>query len=449
MSQSSFSLKMLAGFAALAATPAFAVDDVLVIGDLHVNAGLEAGAGGFYVENPNFGIGRIDLRSGENTGDAVWGEGYLEPSINFTYGASDRFTLFGEASGVLPGTLGDGDAGGFTDGNEGDVDIEKASLGFRTTFDGPGEQPWTLEVSGGKQDFHIGDGWLFWDGNFDAFDDAAYWLAPRTAFKSAGTADLSNGVLGLKPFYIQGDGDQDDAQLAGVDLRFDQDWGKLGVLYANIFDSDEDAFVRDGMQMVSLRALGLNIPGVDGLSFSGEYTKQFGDEGGVDFETDGFYVQADYTRASLPWSPTLTYRYAHFSGDGDPGDSDIESFDPLFYGFSGGWGTWFQGEIVGEYFLFNSNQRNHMVKLSFAPADSLGIVAIYYHFDLDEKNFFGTPVSDRSFADEINLYADWTVSENVYISGVAGVAFPGDGADEAIGDDENIYLLEAYLVVTF
>ena len=90
-----------------------------------------------------------------------------------------------------------------------------------------------------------------------------------------------------------------------------------------------------------------------------------------------------------------------------------------------------------------------MVKLAFAPTESLGIGAIYYHFDLDEDNFFGTPVSDRSFADEINLYADWTVSENVYIFGVAGVGFPGDGAEEAFGDDENIYLLEAYLVVTF
>jgi hypothetical protein len=90
-----------------------------------------------------------------------------------------------------------------------------------------------------------------------------------------------------------------------------------------------------------------------------------------------------------------------------------------------------------------------MVKLSFAPTDSLGLGAIYYHFALDEKNFFGTPVSDRGFADEVNLYADWTVSDNVYVSGVAGVAFPAKGAEQAIGDDENILVLEAYVVLTF
>ncbi len=439
----------LAGGIALAAQPAAAVDDVLVLGDLHVNAGIEMGVGGFYVDNPNFGVGRVDLRSGNNTGDAVWGEGYVEPSVNFTFDPAENLTLFGEASVVFAATVGEGDAGGFTDGDEGDATLEKASLGFRTSFSGPGETPWTLELSGGKQDVQIGDGWLFWDGNFDAFGDTAYWLAPRTAFEWAGTADLSNGSLGLKPFYIIGDHDQDSSEIIGGDLRFEQDWGSLGVLYANVLDSNDNVFTRDGMQMVSARALGVGVPAVEGLSFSGEFTKQFGSEGAVDYDAYALYGQADYNFAGLPWSPTLTYRYARFSGDGNPNDNDVEAFDPLFYGFSGGWGTWFQGEIVGEYYLFNSNQRNHMVKLALAPTESLGVGAIYYHFGLDENNFFGTPVSDRSFADEINIFADWTFSDHVYVSGVAGVAFPGQGAEDAFGDDRTIFLLEGYLVVTY
>jgi hypothetical protein len=434
--------------AALCASPAPAVDDVFVSGNLHVNVGIEAGAYFAAVENPNFGLGRIDLRTGENTGDSQHGETYLEPSVSFTYDPSETFGLFGEASAVFTTTLGEGDAGGFTDGTDGDIDPEKYSLGFRKTLGG-GDNPWVFEASGGRQDVQIGDGWLIWDGNFDAFENAAYWLAPRTAFRWAGTADLSNGSIGIKPFYIQGDGDQDHSEMVGADLRLEGDWGKLGALYGNIIASDDLVFTRDGMQLVSLRALGINVPGVDGLSLSGEYTKQFGEENGADFDAHAFYGQADYTFGSLPWTPTLTYRYARFSGDGNPEGGDNGTFDPLFYGFSSGWGTWFQGEIVGEYFLFNSNQRNHMVKLSFAPTDSLGIGAIYYHFALDEKNFFGTPVSDRTFADEINLYADWTVSDNVYVSAVAGVAFPGKGAEQAFGDDENVWLFETYLVITF
>lgn len=260
MLKSKFSVLVAAGLAGLAATPALAIDDIFVSGDLHVNLGIEAGVGGFTVDNPNFGVGRVDLRSGKNTGDATWGEGYLEPSVSFTYDPSEAFGLFGEASAVLPGTLGEGDAGGFTDGTDGDVDIEKANLGFRTTFDGPGGGPWALEVSGGKQDVKIGDGFLIWDGNFDAFDDTAYWLAPRTAFRWAGTADISNGAFGLKPFFLEGDNDQDHSQLLGADLRFEGAWGKLGALYAQIIDSDDQVFVRDGMQLASLRANGINIP---------------------------------------------------------------------------------------------------------------------------------------------------------------------------------------------
>jgi hypothetical protein len=204
--------------------PALAKDDIFVSGDLHLNAGFEAGVFFGAAKNPNFGGGRIDFRSGENTGDTQFGETFIEPSISFTYDPSESFGLFGEASAVVTSTLGEGDAGGFSDGTRGDVDPEKYSLGFRTTFNGPGGAAWALEASGGRQDVKIGDGFLIWDGNFDAFENAAYWLAPRSAFRWAGMADLSNGSFGVKPFYIQGDGDQDHSELVGADIRFEGDW---------------------------------------------------------------------------------------------------------------------------------------------------------------------------------------------------------------------------------
>lgn len=160
-------------------------------------------------------------------------------------------------------------------------------------------------------------------------------------------------------------------------------------------------------------------------------------------------LSAAYDAASPPWTPTFTYRFSAFSGDSDDGDATVRTFDPLFYGFSGGWGTWFQGEIVGEYLLFNSNQRTHMAKVTLAPREDLEIGAIYHHFDLDAKNHFGTPVTSRSFADEVNLYADWSVSDNVYLRALAGVAFPGSGAKQAFGDNENIYLVQTSLIVTY
>jgi hypothetical protein len=88
----------------------------------------------------------------------------------------------------------------------------------------------------------------------------------------------------------------------------------------------------------------------------------------------------------------LSYRYAYFSGN-DPDSSKSEDFDPLFYGLyesdPGGeneqveWGTWIQGEIIGEFVLLNSNLKTHTVRLRAYPLDELWFNLIYYRFLLD------------------------------------------------------------------
>ena len=55
------------------------------------------------------------------------------------------------------------------------------------------------------------------------------------------------------------------------------------------------------------------------------------------------------TKRCSPSTPNFSYRYAFFSG-GETSSGKSENFDPLFY--SGpNWGTWTQGEIVGEWVL--------------------------------------------------------------------------------------------------
>jgi hypothetical protein len=81
------------------------------------------------------------------------------------------------------------------------------------------------------------------------------------------------------------------------------------------------------------------------------------------------------------------------------------------------------------------------------PPLSFGL--LYFRFDLDEPNYFGTQVSDTHFADELNLYADWTISEQVYIGALAGIAWPGEAARDAFGDDDPYQLVEALLVLTY
>src|SRR5690606_14285719 len=81
--------------------------DVLQQGGLTLTLGVEAGIGGLLTENTNFGFGRFDLRSGEVTGDATWGEGYLEPSLSLDYDADGAGVFYGGVSGVGSLTVGD------------------------------------------------------------------------------------------------------------------------------------------------------------------------------------------------------------------------------------------------------------------------------------------------------------------------------------------------------
>ena len=72
-----------------------------------------------------------------------------------------------------------------------------------------------------------------------------------------------------------------------------------------------------------------------------------------------------YEFGDVAWKPKLSYRYAFFEGD-DPATATNEGFDSLIPGFYD-WGTWWQGEIAGEYFLSNSNLISHQVRLHLAP----------------------------------------------------------------------------------
>ena len=444
-------------FAAASGRAAGAIE-VLARDGLALSFEVETGVGGLLTENTNFGVGRIDLRSGEVSGDAQWGEGYLEPSLSLDYDTSSAGVLYGGVSGVGALTVGDGDAGGFTDGGDKELDLEYLYGGWRSgalLAESLGED--AIDLSAGRQDFQVGDGFLIWDGNFDTEGDGAYWLGPRTAFDFAGLARANTSPLGGQLFFLRADDDQGDTELGGVNLDYDLsdfglgDEGLLGAMYFRVTDTDAgfDAEIpRDGMQLATLSLNDVRVPGFNDAGVYAQYAREFGDGDDVDFDAQAFYVEPFYNFSWLPWSPTLAYRFAYFSGDADPDDDERKDFEPFFYDYSRGWGTWTQGEIVGEYLLFNSNQVNHMVHLSATPVEPVTLGALYYHFDLAERNYFGTPVDDKDFADEVNVYVDWTVNDNLFIGALSGIAWPGRAAEELFGDDP-FYLLLAYAIITF
>jgi anaerobic ribonucleoside-triphosphate reductase len=119
---------------------------------------------------------------------------------------------------------------------------------------------------------------------------------------------------------------------------------------------------------------------------------------------------------------------------------------PLAYGFTD-YGQWYQGEITGNWIFGNSNQKTHMIKGSATLTDSVSVTASWLNFTLDEPGQIG--VSDEAFGDEIDVFLDWQATDRLFLSAVAAVMIPGDGAEQFTGGDKTWSHIMFYASVAF
>jgi hypothetical protein len=451
-------LALLAGCVSLGVVPANAEIVGYDYHGFHLGAGLTAALGTFHADNSNFGAAATTV---DGDKDHSWFEAYIMPNVNWSYNTGRFGMLYGEFAYVGTQTLGGIDPIGFSQtfgGSEdpGNWESERLYVGWKSGKLISGLPENVIDVSFGEQEFTIGDGFLIADAEFDGAK-GCYWIAPHKSFRKTAILKINTEPVRADLFYLKADKDYADAELYGINVEYiKDDWATIGFNYmkvtnANEFYEDgltEDFYKnRDGMDVWSVRFQGTPLApwGLEELFLAGEYAQESGGDR-ADVDAYGYYAEAGWTFSHLPWTPTLSYRYAFFSGD-DPDSSDYEAFDPLFYGFLRGWGTHFMGEVTGEYYLFNSNQHVNMVHLNAVPTDKLSLGAIYYNFQLDKADSYG--VSDDDFTNEINVYADYALSDNVWLSGVAAIAFPGEGAEEIFGDDQAMMVLEAYIYFYF
>ena len=153
-------------------------------------------------------------------------------------------------------------------------------------------------------------------------------------------------------------------------------------------------------------------------------------------ESTGWTAQLGYELSDVTWKPRLSYRYTFFEGD-DPNTPESEAFDALYLGFYD-WGTWYQGEIAGEYFLANSNLISHQVRLHVTPSESLSGGLIAYDFLLDHPETFAPGVTSDDVAYELDAYVDWKINSNITTSFVFAYAEPGDAVEEGLGRTESL-----------
>lgn len=372
-------------------------------------------------------------------GSSSWREGYIKYGLSGSQELGNGGSLYGAFNLLTSGTWGDGDAGGFTEGTERRTDVEDAYLGWRSgnLFPVLGENG--IDISAGRQEVIIGDGFLikgdalnFGDVDLGADFDrgGAYYLAARKAFDKTAVLRLG-GEKGWRSdmAWLKSDSRaQAETEMAIATLEHVAEAGTLGLTYIRGLDVNERfatpaQLERDGMDTVSLRGVG--SLGVENLNLSFEYATQDRSSG----RENAWYLEGSWTFAELPWTPTATYRYSRFS----------EAFDPLFYGMSRGYGTWFQGEVAANYAgPFNSNTRVHHVGLKASPLENVTLGALYFDFDPIDRDLghFG--------GRELDLYAEWMLNDHLLISPVIGFYKPDRSADQGGlqlgGDNTNTYL---------
>ena len=400
-----------------------------------------------YFDQSDSWFGEAEQNLGAASDD--WWESVIHTGIEGSHFIRNGSEMYGRLSGILANTD-DIDAAGSNVGHGDDVSdfrAEDAYLGWRSgdLFSSLGKD--FLDISFGRQQYVAGNGFIFYDQSGNGGNRGAFWIGRRHAANYAGIIRLKYDQLKSDLIYLEADDNPDsDTKVGGVTL--DYSFNKIGSLGGGFYNVDSNIDTRDSMNLYNIR-FSLNpfnafnvSPALKPSSFEGEYVYEDNDDR---LKASGWYLSASYQWDNTSWKPSLTYRYASFEGD-NPNSGKSEDFDPLFYSFSD-WGNWYQGEILGEYVLTNSNLNSHMVKVNVKPVDPLSINLFFYHFRLDNPEGFG--VQSRDFADEWNLTVDWTANEHLSFSLVGAYADPDSGAREFTGGYDEWSYGMLYGIISF
>jgi len=387
-----------------------------------------------YFTQSNSWFGKSQANLGDSSKD--WWEAAIKPGVEGSYFFDEFGEAYGRFNAVQANTQNtDAAASNNGQGNNSKIRVEDAVAGWRSgnLFSSLGKD--FLDLSFGRQSYTAGNGFLFLNESGNGNRRGGFWIGERHAAQYMGLARLKTGEFSADLLYFRADDSPDsDTKVGGatLDYSFTRKKGKqedkVAKLGGGAYYLTSDIDARDQMSVYNIRgeinpfdAFGV-VPALSPFKLEGEYVYEDADSG---FDNgNGWYVSGSYTFENVPWKPGLLYRYARFD----------ENYDPLFYGFSD-WGYWYQGEILGEYVLENSNLKSHTVRATLKPTDTITAHLYYYNFKLVDAGDFG--VDSKDYADEVDLTIDWSPNDRLSFSLVGAWATPDDAAKESTGGNDD------------
>jgi hypothetical protein len=394
---------------------------------------------------------------GAGTGNrASWGEAYAEYGVGGATRILDsNVYAYVAVTGLAAITAG---RDIFRDDTRSSGELNRAYAGLIWA---PAEGP-RVNASFGKQPFTLEDGFLI--ARFTQRLNAGWlpgvYLSPRTAADQAALVNARWGNWVFNGFWLEPNDSVDilsRTQLLGGSLRYAFDGHSHAAVNAIYVPSSDTRYGvpaapspggREGLLTLAARGRWADPAMLPGLWVEGALAHQSNDN--FPMSAWGGYAQLGYLARELPWSPSLSYRYAAFSGD-DPATSRYERFDTLY---SGGLDEWLQGITMGKL-LTQANRATHRVRLNVSPWEGSNLTLDWYvNRALQLNNIGANPalsqLASRDLGQEWQLVLRMPVSERLYFLGVAGIAQPGDAIRAAAGGGAaNWTTLQAQLFWTF
>jgi hypothetical protein len=367
---------------------------------------------------------------------SAWTENYVEYGLGgiaqlgdspvYAYGAASLMAIMAAGQDI------------FRSDTRSSNTIEKLYAGL--LYAGPTGTNATLSV--GRQNFSLNDGFLVsqFGSQWNAGPRPGVYLSPRTTHDFSILGQINWQGWTLKGFLLnpnEYEPIESNTQVAGANLRytwnpsFYADASFITVVQSNstygLASGQRES--RAGLMTLAGHIRWANRAIVDGLWVESEIAHQ----SHRDFPMDAWagYGTIGYLARDLPWTPSISYRLAYFSGD-NPSSRNYERFDTLY---SGGLGEWLQGISFAKV-LSQSNKISDRVRINLVPMQNLNLTFDWLRHRADTLTNIGanpaiSQLSSHDLGQEFQFVGRWSINRHFYVQGVAGYAIPGQALKEA------------------
>lgn len=373
-------------------------------------------------------------------GGSGWLEGFLHAGLYGITPLTDTVHVYAGLSAIASGSVGQEL---FTDQTRSHVGVEDAFAGIVGGSTSDAGDRFVYSVSAGRQRFSIGEGLLIVNTAANGLNRAALQSNPRWASDRVVLAKAAYNQLRAEVFEVDPDEMPEvdsHTRIQGVNLEA-RVWQQvdLGLTALRVptssfgYYTTSNSFSREGLRVLDARLRWQPAPvGSSGPFVATEVARQTNPR--FDMRAWALAGEAGYVFAAAAWSPTISYRFARFSGD-DASTARFERWDPLLSGGNGE--TWVQG--INHFKVFqNSNLVTHRLQARLRPLPTVELVPQWWIFRADSTtNLGGNPalsfLPSQDLGTELNLTVKVFLSRQVMLQGHVAATWAGDAVKHTLG----------------